>query len=106
MTREDVHKNVPKWIDEKEDASDKSHYGKIELHRDIDRVINYVRNENQTVSDVNEILLKQLIRRIETSKQAENTTMASEKYVEGRNDMIDELISWIDKTFKKEKDVN
>lgn len=40
MNREEAHKKVKEWIDEgsKPEKIAKWHYGKVELHRDIDRL--------------------------------------------------------------------
>lgn len=40
MKREDAHNNVKEWIDNTMSSGNKTahHYGKIELHRDIDKI--------------------------------------------------------------------
>ncbi len=38
MTRDEAHNKVIEWIDDLADKPTAWHYGKIELHRDIDRI--------------------------------------------------------------------
>jgi len=46
MTREEAHKMVPVWIDEKTDKRNAWHYGQHELHRDIDRIFDGVEKKD------------------------------------------------------------
>lgn len=38
MTRDEAHNKVIEWIDDLSDKPSTWHYGKIDLHRDIDRI--------------------------------------------------------------------
>ena len=50
MTRDEAHSKVAEWIKEPTDKQVVWHYGKIELHRDIDRIFDSLQNENKLLS--------------------------------------------------------
>jgi len=95
MTREELHEKVKIWIDEKEDISNKWHYGKLELHRDIDRTLSYVRSEHKSIDEINEKALRSLISKIINEKNITISPIQNEDYLQGRKEVLDTLETWI-----------
>ena len=50
MTRDEAHSKVKEWMREETDKGQFWHYGRIELHRDIDRIFDSLQNENKLLS--------------------------------------------------------
>jgi hypothetical protein len=46
MTRHEVHNKVKIWIDDMSEKPSTWHYGKMELHRDIDRIYDALNSQD------------------------------------------------------------
>ena len=103
MTRGQMHAKVPEWINEKEDMSNEWHYGKLELHRDMDRILNYMRNEFKEVDNTNRIMLQNLIGKIREEKSVIISPIQNEDYLQGKNEVLNEIATWIEENIEGRK---